>query len=220
MTCENLWPDWIIRIKIRIKKKIIRFQLWAYEPFARWVPGSVLSVTRKLFLYGFLHFAIIGYIFQELIGSTAALVCVKFDSMGPKHVLHTQFNNFKFLLNVYSCKHRVNTLRPRQNGSNFADDIFKCIFWNKNYFIFNLISLKFVPRGPISNDPALVQIMAWRQQVTSHYLKQRWHQVLMHKCVTRPQWVKLCVWCMAGARPGVCEQFLEQLISVTPSWFL
>ena len=25
------------------------------------------------------------------------------------------------------------------------------------------ISLKFVPRGPINNIPALVQIMAWRQ---------------------------------------------------------
>ena len=126
-------------------------------------PGPVLSVTRKLFLYGFLQFAIIGYIFQELIGSTAALVHVNFDSMEPKHVLHTQLNDFKFLLNVYSCKHRVNTLRSRQNGRNFADHIFKCIFWNKSYFILNLISLKFVPRGPISNDPALVQIVAWRQ---------------------------------------------------------
>ena len=26
-----------------------------------------------------------------------------------------------------------------------------------------MISLKFVPKGPINNIPALVQIMAWRQ---------------------------------------------------------
>ena len=26
----------------------------------------------------------------------------------------------------------INTLRPRQNGRHFADDIFKCIFFNEN----------------------------------------------------------------------------------------
>ena len=25
-----------------------------------------------------------------------------------------------------------NTLRPRQNGCHFADDVFKCIFFNEN----------------------------------------------------------------------------------------
>ena len=30
----------------------------------------------------------------------------------------------------------VNTLRPRQNGRHFADDIFKCIFLNENVWIF------------------------------------------------------------------------------------
>ena len=27
----------------------------------------------------------------------------------------------------------------------------------------NKISLKFVPKGPINNNPALVQVMAWRR---------------------------------------------------------
>ena len=56
-----------------------------------------------------------------------------------------------------------NTLRPRQNGRRFPDDIFKCIFLNENARISIKISLKFVPKGPINNIPALVQIMAWRQ---------------------------------------------------------
>ena len=56
---------------------------------------------------------------------------------------------------------QFNTLRPRQDGWHFADDIFKCIFLNENIWIKS--SLKFVPRGPINNIPALVQIMAWRQ---------------------------------------------------------
>ena len=37
-----------------------------------------------------------------------------------------------------------------------ADDIFKCIFLNENDWIQIQISLKFVPRGPIDNNPALV----------------------------------------------------------------
>ena len=36
------------------------------------------------------------------------------------------------------------------------------------------MSLKFVPRGPINNIPALVQIMAWHRPATSHYLNQLW----------------------------------------------
>ena len=38
-----------------------------------------------------------------------------------------------------------NTLRPRQNGRHFPDDIFKCIFVNENVWIAIEISLKFVP---------------------------------------------------------------------------
>ena len=56
-----------------------------------------------------------------------------------------------------------NTLRPRQNGRHFADDIFKYIFLNKNAWISLKISLKFVPRVQINNILALVQIMAWRR---------------------------------------------------------
>ena len=49
----------------------------------------------------------------------------------------------------------LNTLRPRQNGRHFADDILKCIFLNENVWIPIVISLKFVPKGPIDNIPAL-----------------------------------------------------------------
>ena len=50
----------------------------------------------------------------------------------------------------------VNTLRPRQNGRHFADDIFKCIFLNGTVWILIKISLKFVLMGPINNISALV----------------------------------------------------------------
>ena len=46
--------------------------------------------------------------------------------------------------------------RPRQNGCHFPDDIKKRIFLTENVWIRIEISLKFVPKGPIINIPALV----------------------------------------------------------------
>ena len=37
-----------------------------------------------------------------------------------------------------------------------SDDNFKCIFLNEKICILIEISLKFVPKGPIDNNPALV----------------------------------------------------------------
>ena len=56
----------------------------------------------------------------------------------------------------------LNTLRPRQKGRRFPDDIFKYIFLNENVRISLNISLKFIPKVRINNILALVQIMAWR----------------------------------------------------------
>ena len=43
-------------------------------------------------------------------------------------------------------------------------DNFKFIFSNENDRIAIQISLKFVPRSPIDNKPALVQVMAWHRR--------------------------------------------------------
>ena len=53
------------------------------------------------------------------------------------------------------------TLMSRQNGRHFTVDIFKCIFLNENVWISLKIILRFVPKVPVNNIPALVQIMAW-----------------------------------------------------------
>ena len=49
-----------------------------------------------------------------------------------------------------------NTVKPKQNGRHFADDIFKVIFVNENVWIQIKISMKFVPKGPIDIKLALV----------------------------------------------------------------
>ena len=86
-----------------------------------------------------------------------------------------------------------NTLRPRQNERLFADDIFKWIFLNENVWISIMISLKFVPKGPINNIPALVQIMAWRRPGGKALSEPMMVSLLTHICVTRPQWVNQSV---------------------------
>ena len=46
---------------------------------------------------------------------------------------------------------KIKTLKPRQDGHHFADNIFKCIFLNENVWISIEISMKFVPNGSINN---------------------------------------------------------------------
>ena len=84
----------------------------------------------------------------------------------------------------------VNTLRPKEKDRHFPDDIFKCIFLNENVWISIKISLKFVPKCPINNIPALVQIMACRRPGDKPLSEPMMVRLLMHICVTRPQWVK------------------------------
>ena len=53
-----------------------------------------------------------------------------------------------------------NTHRLELNGQHCADNIFKLIFLYENCSIWIRISLKFVPKGVINKNPALVQIIA------------------------------------------------------------
>ena len=92
------------------------------------------------------------------------------------------------------CPHQcLNTLRPIQNGHHFTDDIFNWIFLNENVWIPIKISMKFLPKGPINNIPALVQIMAWRRPGDKPLSEPMMASLTTHICVTRPQWVN--AWC-------------------------
>ena len=83
----------------------------------------------------------------------------------------------------------LNTLRPRKDGCQFPDDIFRCTFLNENEWYRIKISLKFVPKVPINNIPALVQIMAWHRPGDKPLSEPMMVVLPTHICVTRPQWV-------------------------------
>ena len=85
----------------------------------------------------------------------------------------------------------LNSLRPRQNGRYFADDTFKRIFLNENIRISIKISQKFVPKGPINNNPTLVQIMAWRRSGDKPLSELVLVILPTHICVARLQWVNI-----------------------------
>ena len=89
-----------------------------------------------------------------------------------------------------------NTLRPRQDGRHFADDISTCNFLNENCCILIKFSLKYVRKGPIDNNPALVQIMARCRPGDKPLSEPMMVNLLTHICVTRSQWVNVngCYW--------------------------
>ena len=78
----------------------------------------------------------------------------------------------------------INTLRPRQNGCHFADDILMNMYEIRLLFHWNLF-LRF----------ELTVFQHWfrwwlgADQATSHYLNQWW--LVYWRIVTRPQWVKV-----------------------------
>ena len=80
-----------------------------------------------------------------------------------------------------------NTLQPRQNGGHFADGIFKGISFNENVCFSIKMSLKFVPKSPIDNIPALVQIMAWCRPGDKPLSESIRVSLPTHLCITRPQ---------------------------------
>ena len=81
---------------------------------------------------------------------------------------------------------------PGQNGRHFAADISKCIFMNEMFCIWIRISMKFVPKRPIDNKSALVQVMAWRRtgdkplpepmltQFTDTYMQHKGEMYVVH----------------------------------------
>ena len=81
-----------------------------------------------------------------------------------------------------------NTLRPKQDGRHFADDIFKCIFLNESVCISLKISLKFIRKVRINNIPTLFQIMACRRPDDKPLSETIMVSLSTKMCVTWSQW--------------------------------
>ena len=75
------------------------------------------------------------------------------------------------------------------------------------------LSLKFVPKGPINNIPALVQIMALHRPGNKPLFEPMMVRSLTHMCVTRRRWVKssfcVAIW-QAHPRQYLLSNFDER----------
>ena len=90
---------------------------------------------------------------------------------------------------IFLSQKQHSLIEAETNGRHFADDIFNSIFLNENVWTPIKISLKFVPKGLINNIRALDQIMAWRRPGAKPLSEPMMVTLLMHICVTQPQWV-------------------------------
>ena len=84
-----------------------------------------------------------------------------------------------------------NSLAPGRFEWNFRDVMFKLISVIDGWSISSEIALRWLSLKLTDDKSALVQVMAWCRQATSHYLSQCWPRSLSPYGVTRPQWVEL-----------------------------
>ena len=111
-------------------------------------------------------------------------VAAFFETLGLYCICHEVFTWFSRF--VY-----LNTFGAETNGHHF-DTTFKLIFLNDNCGILIPISLKFVPKGPVHNNTALVQVMAWCQIGDKPLSEPKMvFHLLMLRCVTQSIWVKV-----------------------------
>ena len=179
-----------ITIYILLKRRIGPWQ-WTHHISVD-TSSHAIFLTVTINIYFHTKYIITSYVnklFTTLNGADVSVYEANFDSVWQK----CSHLNLCFLwlakCKAHGTKVSFNTLRPRQNGRRFADDTFKRIFLNENVRISIKISLKFVLKGPINNNPALVQIMAWRRWGDKPLSEPMMVSLLTHICVARPQWV-------------------------------
>ena len=89
------------------------------------------------------------------------------------------------------------THRSRDKMAAISQTTFSTAFsWIKKYE-FRYIFHWSVPKSPINNIPALVQIMAWRRPGDKPLSEPMMAHLLTHICVTRPQCVKHPIYCLS-----------------------
>ena len=127
--------------------------------------------------------------FNKMSALVQVTACHRTGNKSIHGTVMTEFNDVSLDIN----DSKISTLRPRQNGRHFPDDLYKCIFLNENVWISIKISLKFIPKCPIDNIPALVQIMAWRRLGDKPLSEPMIVRLPTHICATRPQWVNTTI---------------------------
>ena len=83
----------------------------------------------------------------------------------------------------------VNSLAPGWPGCHFKAAIFNLILLIGIFISCKDNAPRWMPRDFTDDKSALVRVMAWCRQATSHYRNQCWSRSLPPCGVTRPRWV-------------------------------
>ena len=137
----------------------------------------MFNVTEGMYFF-WIKISLACLVFANILSDTSLFVFIFMLSLASSFV--------DTLLSVWTrlVRHSLlfNTLRLRQNGHHFPDDIFNCIFLNENVWISTKISLKFVPKGPINNMqidmPTFVVIIGLENNCSMPSLNQCWFVVI------------------------------------------
>ena len=151
----------------RLKKSSILTQIgrfWTVAPV--WIHWWIWNDAQSLMSYRRGALLFFGVIHQ--ISRSHGLKNRRLNPIWIRLVGRSQLSNpsdlpCSWYLGLMGGPTQFNTLKPRQNGCHLPDAIFKYILLNQNVWISIKISLKFVPKGPVNNIPALIEIMAWRR---------------------------------------------------------
>ena len=152
-------PRWWLTCRMSLKKMKCMMCINFQTCVTHQTSGSNTKLTKFSQTFGILNISI---------GEIYINHCLARQTLVLLPVTHSWYSH---LIIQLGC---VNSLRPRQNGCHFTDDVFKWFFVRENVWISLKISLKFGPKASINNIPAFVQIMAWRWPGHSHYLNQWW----------------------------------------------
>ena len=85
---------------------------------------------------------------------------------------------------------QINSLAPGRFLSNFRQVIFKLNLVIDGCDISCEVVLRWMSMDLTDDRSALVKVMAWCHQATSHYMSQCWPRAVSPYGVARPQWVK------------------------------
>ena len=88
----------------------------------------------------------------------------------------------------------VNSFAPGTSECDSKDEIFNLVLLIGIFRSSHDNALRWMPQDLTDDKSALVQVMAWCHQATSHYLSQCWLSPLSPYGIARPQWVKVMVW--------------------------
>ena len=174
MNCSDTIRIWI-RVWTLRRHSIAHPNRWAMGCFLLgfWRKLTLLKWCYTVFCYGVLNFECI------CMDQLASFIVLSAPKIAVSQDRLKTFDNNTF-----------NTLRPRQNGCHFADDTSECTLLNENVWIFIEIYLKFIPKGPVNDIPALIQIIACCRPDGKPLSELMMVRILTHICITQPQWLK------------------------------